>query len=227
MTPEINEFIKKVSTAKGITVLLILFFLAIFVWKNLDFLAEVSFTFKKEKTTKIDPKRNDKTKHGVSQLELGKIIIPPCPAKLPSILVFEIKNPGSAITKDVHINLDLGVAKVIAYEVIGPKGEDTKGSGSNKSILNIDVKQIRPHESIYLYLQTSIPTFKKISLSSDSTIRVEDFTLTDFLSSEESRTNPTFNGFLLFLLGGFILVMSFYFTGILISKLNKYFKMKW
>lgn len=227
MTPEINEFIKKVSTAKGITVLLILFFLALFVWKNLDFLTEVSFTFKKEETTKVDSSTKKETSNGIPQLELGKILIPPSPEKLPSIVVFEIKNPGSAITKEAHINIDLGAAKVIEYEIIGPKEEDVKTSGTNKSILNIDIKQVRPHESIYLYLHTSIPTFKKISTSSENTLGVKDFTLNDFLSKEEDKSSPSFSGFLLFLLGGFILVMSFYFTIILISKLNRFFKMEW
>ena len=38
MTPEINELLKKIATAKGITAVLVIVFLGIFVWRNLDFL---------------------------------------------------------------------------------------------------------------------------------------------------------------------------------------------
>ena len=160
-------------------------------------------------------------------MAFGEILVPPSSETLPSFLVFEVKNPGSDVAKDVHINIDLGVAKVIGYEVIGPNTADVQSSEPGRSILNVDIKQLRPHENIYIYIQSSSPTFKRVSLSSSNTIGVKDFTLKDYIAEKEVGSAPTFQGFLLFLAGGFTLVMSGYFTLVLIFKLNKWLKMEW
>lgn len=227
MSSEIRALFKKILTAKGITALLVLFFLAVFIWKNLDFLTEVSFTFKNEPAQKSDIKKEEHKSNGVAQIDFGNIFVPPTPEKLPSIVVFEIKNAGTAITENARINIDLGASKVIGYEVIGPRKTDVSGSEVGNSILNIDIKVIRPHESAYVYIQSSTPIFKKISISSDSTTGVKDFTISEYLEDGSVRNTPIFQGFLLFLLGGFILTISIYFTFVLISKLNKWLEIKW
>jgi hypothetical protein len=232
MTPEINEFLKRITTAKGITMLIVVLFLAIFIWKNLDFFTEVSFTLKNDKTnasktTAGKTAEKDKEIVGTPALALGDLLIPPTPAKLPSIMVFEVKNPGSDVTKDIRINIDLGTAKVIEYEIIGPKSDEAQGSEAGISILNIDIKQIRPHESLYIYIHSSVPTFKRISLSSKSTSGVEEFTLNDYLKNKGATSKSDFANFLLIIASIFIVVMSIYFTMVLISKLNKWLKTGW
>ncbi|TYB32723.1 MAG: hypothetical protein FXF49_10025 [Flexistipes sinusarabici] len=226
MTTEIKALLKKISTAKGITVLLIVFFLSVFIWKNLNFLTQVSFTFKNESAQSSSKQETKNKNKGVAQMDFGNIFIPPSPKKLPAIVVFEIKNDGSAIAKNARINIDLGASKVIGYEVIGPKQNDVSGSEIGSSMLNIDLKLIRPHESAYIYIQVSTPTFKKVAISSDSTAGVKDITLGEYLETGSDRSTPTFQGFLLFLLGGFILTISVYFTIVLLSKLNKLLKME-
>lgn len=228
MTPEINELLKKIATAKGITAVLIIVFLAIFVWRNLDFLTEVSFTMKKS-DTKVESKNasSKQNNSGIPQLSLGEIILSPIPRKLPSFAVFEIKNPGSAPTTHIRVAINFGVAKVVAYEVIGPKQEDVKGSDPEQSVLNLDIAQLRPQESAYIYVQTSTPSFKKIALSSSDTTTVIEYTYRDFLESKDSSRPPAFTSYLFFLLGSFLLVMTIYFTVALIQKLNKWLNLKW
>ena len=65
MTPEINEFLKRAATAKGITVILLfLTFLAIFVWRNIDLLTEISFTLRKpDQAASPEARREVKEKH--------------------------------------------------------------------------------------------------------------------------------------------------------------------
>ena len=230
MTPELNELLKKIATAKGITALLIIAFLAIFIWRNLDFLTEVTFTLRKPETkteTKIKATETEKKNTGVPQLALGEVMLPPSPRKLPYFAVFEIKNSGSVPTKDVRTTLDFGAAKVVAYEVIGPKKEEVSGSDTGQSIIKLNIVQLGPKESAYLYVQTSNPSFKSIALSSSDTTSVVEYSYSNYLEEKKSRGSPTFMGYLLFLLGGFLLVMTFYLTAALIQKLNKWLKLSW
>ncbi len=226
MTPEINELIKKITSAKGVTALLVFFFLGVFIWKNLDFLTEVSFTFKRDNVSEEQVSSDKEEASGVAQLDFGQTIVPPSPEKLPSIVVFEIQNPGSALTENVRVNIDLGVTKSIGHEVIGPKASEVSASEAGKPILNVDIKQLRPRESAYIYIHTTEPTFKRVAISSSNTTGVKELTLGEFMNVE-SGSRPTFSGFLLFLAGGFLLVMSAFFTLALISKLNKWMKLDW
>ncbi len=224
MTPEINELIKKITSAKGVTVLLVLFFLGVFIWKNLDFLTEVSFTFKRDNASGEQVSSDKEKSSGTAQLDFGQTIVPPSPEKLPSIVVFEIRNPGSALTENVRVSIDLGVAKSIDYEVIGPKANEVSASAAGKPILNIDIEQLRPRESAFIYIHSTVPTFKRVAISSSNTIGAKELTLGEFMS-EGSSNGPKFSGFLLFLAGGFLLVMSTFFTIALISKLYKWMKL--
>lgn len=227
MTPEINALLKKIATAKGVTAILIILFLGIFVWRNLDFLTEISFTMKKADTKEETKSTTSKNESGIPQLSLGEIILPPTPRKLPSFAVFEVKNPGDAPTTHVRIAIDLGASKVIAYEVIGPKQEDISGSDPDQSVLNVDIAALRPQESAYIYVETNNPTFRKIALSSNDTTGVVEYTYRDYIERKEGSHTPGFTGFLLFLLGGFLLVMAIYFTVALIQKLNQWLKLRW
>jgi len=176
MTPELNELLKKIATAKGITALLIIAFLAIFIWRNLDFLTEVTFTLRKPDTkTEAKATETQKKNAGVPQLVIGEVMLPPSPRKLPYFAVFEIKNSGSVPTTNVRVALDFGAAKVVAYEVIGPKTEEVSGSDSGQSIIKLDIAQLGPKESAYLYVQTSNPSFKSIALSSSDTSSVVEY----------------------------------------------------
>lgn len=228
MTPELNELLKKIATAKGIVAVLVIVFLGIFVWRNLDFLTEISFTMKNSDAKQEAKSAGSKQANsGVPQLALGEITLPPSPRKLPSFAVFEIKNPGSAPTTHVRVAIDFGVAKVVAYEVIGPKQGDVSGSDPDQSVLNVDIATLHPAESAYVYVQTTNPSFKKIALSSSDTTGVTEYTYHDFLEAKDANRTPAFKGFLFFLLGGFLLVMAIYFTVALIQKLNKWLNLKW
>lgn len=228
MTPEIQEILKKISSAKGLTVLLVVVFLSIFVWKNLDFLTEISFTFKNSNQESVSTKKGEnKKEHGVPRLELGEIILPPIPVKLPSVVVFEVKNPGTATVVNAHISIDYGAAKVISYEVLGPRKEEYSIAPPEQSIITIELKKLRPNESVYIYAHTSFPSFKRISLSSENVNSETIYTYNNYLNQKSTGVTPTFNGFLFFLLGGFILVMTIFSTAVLISKLNKWLKLGW
>lgn len=227
MTPEINKFFKRLATAKGITVALIFVFLAIFIWSNFNFLTEVTFTLRKPEESTQSPPARDKAKakyEGVPQLAVGKVLLPPTPRSLPSIVVFELTNPGSGIVHSVRGSFDFGPAKVIGYEVLGPSSESVTTSPSGTSIVAITLQELGPQESAYLYAQTSLPTFNSVTLSSTDLVSPVVFTFETLQSRSDIRSG-TFVGFLYVLAGAFILVMATYLTIALMTFLNRAFKL--
>jgi len=224
---ELKDILKKVATAKGVTAILIIVFIGIFVWKNLDFLTEVQFTLKKlDKKTETQKSELEKKASGVPQLAFGEIVLSPASKKLPSIVVFRIDNPGSAVTKAIRIVINFGPTKVIEYEVIGPKEEDVTGSNAGQSVINLDINELRPHESTYIYALTSYPSFDKIAISSNDTTSVIEYTYKDYLAKKQPEASPNFFTFLKFLFGAFIVVMVIYFTGVMIIIINNWLKKK-
>jgi hypothetical protein len=224
---DIKKLLGQVANAKIITLIIIGIFIGILIWKNSDFISEVSFTIKNGTDTSITKKvskiEENKT-HLKSNLVINKILLPPSPEKLPSIIVIEIKNIGKASALNIKINIDLGIAQVIGYEIIGFNTKDITNNVSKTSILNISLEEIRPNENGYIYLHTNIPIFKSISISSKDTDKTNSLTLSEYLQNNtiiKKHNGITMSGFLEFLLGIFILIMSAYFTIVLITYLNK------
>ena len=223
---DIKKLLGQVANAKIITLIIIGIFIGILIWKNSDFISEVSFTIKNgtdaSKTKKLSKEENKS--HLQSNLVINKILLPPSPEKLPSIIVIEIKNIGNTSALNIKINIDLGIAQVIGYEIIGFNTKDITNNVSNTSILNISLEEIRPNENGYIYLHTNIPIFKNISISSKDTDKTNSLTLNEYIQNNSIIKNGngiTMSGFLEFLLGLFILIMSGYFTMVLINYLNK------
>ena len=78
MTEEFNNFLKRVGTAKGLTVILIVVFLGLFVWKNIDFLTEISFTLKKQEPSisSAKPDTPDEKSSGIPTTNSRKMFEP-------------------------------------------------------------------------------------------------------------------------------------------------------
>ncbi len=227
MEKEIAKILRRISTSKWIILAFISGIIAIFVWINFDFLTEVSFTLRKDAQTPTAEEKSDDDKPNTARLVLGDIILPPNPERLPSIVVFEIKNPSGDSASNVRISIDYGASKVIAYEILGPSTDEVMVSESGRSILNIDIAQVRPHESAYIYAQTSIPTFRKITVSSETTSSVIDYTIKDHNDKVQPNNKPIkFQEFLWFLFGGFIVVMSVFFTYVLIQKISDWLNVR-
>jgi hypothetical protein len=233
---EINELLNKIVSAKWLVSLFVLALLTIFVWKNFDFLTEVSITFTKDvgtkqtaeaKSTETSGKKGKKkTEEPQPGLSLGEILIPPAAKTLPAFAVFEITNPGSAPTHGVRVAIDFGGAKVSAYEVIGPNDREAVGSRPGQSVVNVDIVQLRPGESAYIYAQLTQPGFKKITLSSNDTApAVVEYTFNNYLQRKRHESSITFLDFLLILIGLFIFVMSIWGTVALIFRLNRWLKL--
>ena len=114
MTPEINDFLKKITTAKGIVVLLIAVALGIFVWHNFNFLSEVTFTIKNHDSntsTTSQKKDLDKTK-GYVEISLEDAFIPPATKNIPTVMSFKIANNSNRDASSLRVFIDVGNAKI-------------------------------------------------------------------------------------------------------------------
>ncbi|MCB4758077.1 MAG: hypothetical protein LGB02_01695 [Sulfurovum sp.] len=225
---DIKKLLGQVANAKIITLIIVIIFIGIIIWKNSDFISEVSFTIKNDTNTSITKKlskaqKEDKS-HLHSNLVINNILLPPSPEKLPSILVIEIKNIGKASALDIKINIDLGIAQIKGYEIIGFDTSDITNKISKTSVLNILLKEIRPNESGYIYLHTNAPIFKNISISSKDIERTTSINLQEYLQTNGKighSTGPTISGTFEVMTMIFMWIMGGYFTLLVIVYLNK------
>ena len=220
MLKEFDSILKKMATAKGLLILLLVALFGIFVWKNFNFLTEVTFSIKNPGATNPSQVANASavSKHSTfPQLAIGKVILPPAPKELPTIIVFEIDNPGTGVTNNIRISLDLGSAKAIGYEVLGANKLESQQNSLGTSIIGTVIDKIGPGEHAYFYVHCSQPTFTKISLSSPDVFGSVEYDYKKYRSSYESDHPDKFKTFLYVLFGIFIMVMGIYFTAMLIQ----------
>ena len=168
MTPEINDFLKKITTAKGIVVLLIAVALGIFVWHNFNFLSEVTFTIKNHDSntsTTSQKKDLDKTK-GYVEISLEDAFIPPATKNIPTVMSFKIANNSNRDASSLRVFIDVGNAKIYKYEFIGAS-KATSDFEQNASVIGLNIETLKSNENIYICLETSSPNFSKLVVSGD------------------------------------------------------------
>ena len=231
MEQDVIKLLKKIVKVKWIAIILIAIFLGIFVSRNSKFFSEITFTLKPETSNKSKEEQLKDRQTCCPHLKIGQVLVPPTAKKLPVIVVFEVRNSGEAIARQVRVFIDFGSSKVIAYEVIGPRKDFVSGSETGSSIINLEIKYLRPHESAYIYAQTSHAVFSKIVLSSSDTLSAIEYTYSNYLAktktSKDGAMPDWFVTFLFILVGSVLVVFTGYFVIVLIQKLNKWLKVKW
>lgn len=228
------KLIEKLATSKRIVVLIILAMLAFFVYKNLDFITEVTFKIdrqKSDKETKKDSGKGEKEKlkkTGHAEIEIKNVQLSPIDFELPNYFYFELHNSGSIAAENIQLTVDLGKANLSQYEIRSPSNHKIVSGGSNTNIIKVVFDSINSDESIYIYTLLTIPIFKKVVITSDNIPSTLSYTIEDFKGAE----NPTnfFSGglitFLRIVIGGVILVFIIYAVVVIIMKLNRVFKIE-
>ena len=167
-----NFLVKLTKTKVVVIILALVLIVAAFYWKSPDFITNINLTFSnnKQTETKLDSvEKSQKDSHDnlYYALEFGQVIIPPKSDTLPSVIVFEIRNSGNVVVKNINIGVNLGSVKAIKYEVVGAKivsATDNK----NSSVITINVDELHPKNSLYLHIQAESPIFKKIIINADN-----------------------------------------------------------
>ena len=167
----LRRILKAKSLATIIVVSLVVIFVAIFYWKNSDFITKVNFTISNDQQNISGPskeKDNSSGRKKYNNLDFGQIYLPPKSNTLPSIIVFEIKNTGDTLLNNIHVMLDMGSIKAIKYEIVGGEIASSNSGDKNNSIINFDIKKLHSENSFYLHVMAEFPLFKRIVINADN-----------------------------------------------------------
>lgn len=219
--------LERLATGKTIIVLILLAIIAIFVYKNFDFITEITFKVDRpNKETAKKDKTNKSKSADYTDLEIDNLQITPIESKLPSYLFFEVRNTGRATANKINLYIDAGRAKINDFELKPLESIQIIAGGKNSNILKIVIDSLNVDETVYVYCQLSAPMFNTITLNSENLLSTSTLKFSDLRNRglKEELINRGFMEFLRFLLGAFIVVAAAFFTFVLFANLAKLFK---
>lgn len=167
---KISAFLQKLSTAKVITALLILGAAAFFIYKNFDFITEITFKVDHPKTSAPQTQAyEDRFKW--ASIEVGTTLIP-LQFDIPSYFLVSVKNTGPAIAKHLEVSIDLGRARITSID-IKPKDRCAISSGSAGTAdpIRVVCQIVNVGDSVYIYSLLSEPSFRNVVVTSPNLSR--------------------------------------------------------
>src|SRR5258708_39616204 len=125
---DISRFLQKILSARSIVVLIILGALAVFVYRNFDFITEITFKIERPKSESkavtAEPKGEPK-----KSAKIGVVVtLIPLQFDIPSYLLIGVKNTGSVAVTNLEAVLHLGRPRIEKKD-IKPKERCVRSSG--------------------------------------------------------------------------------------------------
>jgi hypothetical protein len=208
--------------------------IAFFVYKNFDFITEVTFKVDRGKgktdiKAESDQQEKEKTKKPgyYPSLKMRNVQLPPIDFELPCYFYFEIYNSGDATADNVQVTMDLGKANLKQFEVRSASNWRVVSRESNTNMIKLAFNSIGGNESAYVYALLTMPVFKKIVITCDNVSEVRSYTIEDFMGDRPSGN--FFSGALItffrLIFGGIFLVFVVYSMIVIITWLNRLFKL--
>ena len=219
--------IERLATGKIIIVLILLATVAVFIYKNFDFITEITFKVDRQSTGAANKERTVKSKKSAfTDLEIADLQITPFESRLPSYLFFEVKNTGNASASSINLYIDAGRAKIIDCELSPAESTQIIAGGKNANISKFLINSLNVDETVYVYCQLSAPVFNTISLNSENLPSTSTLKFSDVKNSGSSMglINGNFMTFLRLLFGAFILIAAGFFSFVLFGNLARLFK---
>lgn len=220
MLSKYSNLIDKILTGKAIIVIIMLGTTAFFVYKNLDFITEITFKVDRPVDKKNVNKQSKTT--GIPHLELISVQVPPVQTKLQSSLSIEIQNTGSSSAENVEVLVDLSKSLASEYEIVSPNNYKIISEPTNTNIIKFTVEKLNQHESIYLYALLSSPFYNKIVINADNINSAIVHNYKDNIKSESSGFVTLFK----IIAGVFIVVISVMLLFWMCTFLNKVLKLE-
>lgn len=180
------------------------------------------------KTTEKEINGNQENSTGTENLVISRIDLSSRDFNIPSYFYFEVTNKGTKIIQDLNITVDLGKSKYQEFDYSKKIPSKIITDSTDKSFVKIIYPEIKENETIEFYALTSAPTFKNIILNASNMTFDKKYTYDDYLISEKDGVSNE-GGFYLFLtviLSIVIVVFAIYFTFVIITYLNKVFKIE-
>lgn len=242
---DLPKIIEKLTNAKAISVLIIIGIVAFFVYKNFNFITEITFKIdkgiQKQAKHRESPSEMDNAKPSMKPekkeepsyspyIYIRRVSLTPTAFDIPSSLYFEISNTWNKPTKNTIISIDLGRSQIVEIDWRPKSYCSTEGEIKGQSFIRINSSGIPAKESVYVHALISAPHFRKIIINSEDMTYPREFEYEnlekDTTPKEDRFFSSSFMTFLKIILGVAIIVFGIYFTIIFISIVNRRFKIE-
>ncbi|KAF0234704.1 MAG: hypothetical protein FD177_541 [Desulfovibrionaceae bacterium] len=204
--------LEKLLTAKGIVFLVALGFVAFFVYKNFDFVTEVTFKVDRGNVKDVkEGKKETEERRSTPVLEVENVQMPSVSTKSPSYMFVELSNSSAVDAMNVNVILYLGRSTLHSFEIISPaKYNVDKDSGL--SVLSVSIDCIKAKSKSYIYLLINGQAFDKIVLNADGMSVPKEYGYSDF-SKGSLFVSDAMISFFRFLFGVVVFVFTVAFVG--------------
>lgn len=168
--------VEKLANIKGVTVLVLLLMVGFFVYRNLDFIYEITFKIDRPHQTPAAPQQPPLKYARFLQIE--RVDVPPAAFGLPAYFLVAVRNNGRE-TGAAEFTVDFGRALVQQFETRPTENVTVISGGVGSSAIKLLFQQVGPDEAVYLYALTSQPGFAQISIrgggNSPKVVKADDF----------------------------------------------------
>jgi len=182
--------------------------------------------------SKLDKEKSDKENgeimSGTENLIISRIELSPKDFNIPSYFYFQVENKGTRTIENLDIIIDLGKAKYEKYDYSKKVEIYPITDSIDKSFLKFKVPKIKQNQSIEIYSLQTFPVFKSITMNATNMTFDKLYTYEEFQKSEEGNVTESsgFHDFLIVMLSIVIIVFTIYFGIVIITYLNKLFRIE-
>ena len=166
-------------------------------------------------------KKADQSKD-TANLTISNVYLPPVNTSMDSVFFAEVTNNSLNVAKDLEVKLDFGEASISGCETL-PNNKFNNQETFKSSIASFSVKKLERKDSFYIYCFISHPVFKSLLITGSNLFSNERLNYENYRPIKENGESGfvTFFKVVASLVG---LVFIVYFVVILITLLNKKFK---
>jgi len=225
---KLTKILEKLATTKVIIALIILCLVAFFVYRNFDFITEITFKVDRGKS-RPEPTQVEKAKQkkiGTASIEIRNVQLSPVDFKLPNYFYFELHNNGSVPLERINLTVDLGKANLKDYEIRSSSSYNLVSGEKDSNIIKMVFDSMNPSESVYVYTLLTSANFKKIVVNSDDITNTLSYSIDD-MAKDTGNSRFFSSGMITFfkiIFALIVIVFVVYAVIVVISNLNRVFK---
>lgn len=157
-----------------------------------------------------------------ANLTISNVYVPPINTSIESAFFAQIQNNSLNIAKDITVKLNFGESSVSKCETL-PDNKFDEHKVFNSSIVTFSAGDIKRKDSLYIYCLISHPVFDSILITGPNLFSNEVFEF-DQLKPETADNGSGFVTFFKVIASIVAVIFIGYFTFIIISALNRKFK---
>ena len=179
---------------------------------------------KNEQKRIIEQKKEADKSKDTANLTISNVQVPPINTSQNSSFFAEIENNSLNIAKDVTVRINFGESSVTSCETL-PENFFKGHEGLETSIVTFSAGDIQKKDKLYVYCMISSPVFDSILITGANLFSNEKFEFKE-LKTKVSSESSGYLGFFKFVASAVAVIFIGYFTLVVLSLLNKKFKIE-